>query len=822
MYELRLNDVTITDSNIISIDGNISLSIIMDELKADELRFKVSYPNLTAFPNSIEKGRSVLFYKDSELVGKYFVSEFTQTGNSLYDLTVTSIIGVWDKKYYKGNYFDQKTLSYIVADITDELEVSELVSDITLSGFLKYDTVRETLHQVMFATGTNIIKKSNGDPLLTGLSRDVPSNTINDDEIYSDGLSYKISQEASKVIVTEHTYALEDDAEYSTAFDNTDGQYQYNVLVKFASPIDTASIQTDGVQVTDLTPASCVVTGQGTLKVKQYTHTEYEINREDEDAYQVQEVSSNGCTMVSALNGNNVLNRLFSYYTKIKKAKFSVSNLGHKCGDGVSAFFWGEEHDGRITALDFVYSKIVKANVELTCDYELIPPGNNYTKYRLLTGSGRFTVPANVKKIRVYMLGGGNGGYSGTRSGSAQEGETVAMFPNWHWNSHDIIENHFRLNDHPNGVGYYGINNSQHIRKGGSGGKAGDAGEGGKLFSMEFDTDGGEVIEYYCGAGGAGGQGTKEDDESHEGSEGGSTTIVYKGHQYTSNIGRRNPLINVFTGIIYGGDGYEGLPGGDGGSSGNVSKGNMFGASGQNYDDTYRGGQGGQEEIYESYEFFTSCGGGSGAAYGANGKNGGVGYCIKYAGDQWFTDDWERRIKGGDGGDGVTPSTPPIPPQFGRGGTGGFGAGGPGAGGCTYTTGEAWEVTDAFVQRTVVPILQGKYGEGDRRLALLTNSGFPAITAQKLVNCVMMYMGGSIAPVTPNWLALCASDAQQSGNKWVQEMPGGSYVLTYDFQDKLYYTEPGHAGAVAAGGNGGTGGDGCVLIYYGEPEEDEE
>lgn len=595
MYKFVFGHFNIEDNAVISIDGNLSMSPVMDDLKFDEIRFEFTFNfNKPIYKDDCIKGKPVKYYVNDKLIQKMFISDFKRKSELIYNITLTSIVGVWDKKFYRGNLFNGAVLSDVVEEIVgSEATVSSLVSDIKIYGFLKYSTKREAMHNLLFATGCIILKDYNGDPLITSWSPGDTPREISPDIIDTNNIEYTEIQKASEIIVTEHSYVVDSDAEYAIAFDNTDRHEQvYNSLVKFSVPIQTNDYKTkdaeghegSGLVVSHMTPASCEVTGLGQLLVKQYIHSESEQRRKVPDAYETQEMSSSDCTLVCAANSGNVMDRLYGYYTNVKEAKFEmVYNNAFKIGDFLSVPFWNDFYDGYLINVDIVASKMRKAICTTAIGFSIIPAGNNYKYYRLITEGNSFIVPQGINKIRVYVIGGGHGGNSGTRCKEGEEGRVNATFTSMNGVLSELkttssIHNYDRLRIA-----------SKSDSSGGKGGEAGDGGNGGKggrSIGIELDVVPGQSFQIQCGKGGIGANGTILDDEQVSPTQDPTPSKIWT-EEYgivSSDSGSYNPLINIFTGESYGNEGKNGKKGAHGGNGGlAVEKANSRAKGGTGY-----------------------------------------------------------------------------------------------------------------------------------------------------------------------------------------------------------------------------------------------
>lgn len=334
--------------------------------------------------------------------------------------------------------------------------------------------------------------------------------------------------------------------------------------------------------------------------------------------------SVSDCTLVNVANSVNVATRVLSYYNSKKTVAASIVLDGEKAGDFIQG---NDPYDdpivGFIASMETTVSAKNKANCRIITGYTPGGAGNNYTRSKILTGTGTIDLVDLVrdkedKHVQITLLGGGHGG------GSGQDGE-------------------------PGGRASANSHGSS-----GAGGEPGTPGPGGDVVTVTLDLTGYDsyVVNFSCGEGG-------ESD-----TPGGATTLG----EFSSATGApsSNGITDIFTGAVYGQRGKGGVAGAKGSGSDGIGPNLTYegvtyhpGASGENVDGAVSGAAYG--------------GRGGGAAPGVNGGNGQDGSTDDNKGHGFNT--------GGTGGRGGTPPQRATAAGFGQGGDAGHGGGGGGGGG---------------------------------------------------------------------------------------------------------------------------------------------
>ena len=529
--------------------------------EGDDLYSSQDYQLISApadFTTEIPAEAVVRYYINNGLVGKFYTQTADRENLLVFSLNAISAIGLLTQRSHRGGIYEGETFAEVAEDIIDgafAFSCSNAVAGIKIFNWLPYTKdARENLHQLLFATGVMVFKDANGDVYF-----DYPNTTlvktIDPDNVYVNGDINPVSP-YSMVRIAEHQFfKMPTDIEY-TLFDNTGGVIADKSLVLFDHAPIYDLTATGSLQIIESGVNHAVVTGYGILTGKSYTHTQ-QIHEEGTDSSNVLEFLNQ--TLVNQLNSINVAERLLNYYGVTEEISTDIQATDEKPGQLVKITNpYKVQENAYIREMTMTGLATVKARCEMLANFTPTKGGNNYEHSETLTGSGTFTVPAGVTKMRITVVQGGQGGGYGFTGQGSQGPEP------------------------------------------GEGGDAGTPGQAGKVFSVDINVTPGRTFAYSCGEGGEPGENPGED-----GALGGETTFGI----YTSANGDvpTSGIVNMLTGDIYAKPGEAGIPGGKGGpeKTGNYGDAVTDGVT------TWPGGEG-----CMGYNNQYSWAGGGGAAYG--------------------------------------------------------------------------------------------------------------------------------------------------------------------------------------------------------------
>lgn len=664
--EITVNSDTYIDKQISSGSVFMVQSLDGDELQYDTLNFTLTLGKEVTEPPVYKYGTEVIYRHRGNLVGKYYVTAVSRVGRNNYNVSCVSPVGLLANLQHYGGIYSGISFSDLLDEIIGGVVPFSVAPELEkqpVYGWLPVATRRDNLHQALFAMGAAAQKDENGELVFKPLSDEIHTE-IPDGRIYVSG-SVKYPEAVTKVSISEHTFVANDTDETVTLFDGLveseritapSGSVMQGSLILFNDPmhslvIDNGEILESGVNYAVLAPAAeCKLTGQ------KYTHTVRQITRPEAPLTKSDDTENNitvtDATLISIANGENVADRLMSYYSSAKTITTDIVVSNERAGSSVQFTDpFGDLTKGIIKSMDINMSNTLKAHTEVIADYSPGSVGNFYNNLDVISSDSTWTVPAGVSKIRVVIIGGGDGGYSGAQGENGGDGQSSAAGIGLSW-------------------GRWG--------DGGEGGAKGQGGLGGRILVLSLVVEEGQLFDVVVGSGGVGG--ICEGTHNTPGTEGTDTSFG----EYSSANGARSVTgyTDLFGTTAYGKPGESGLSDGAdgiGGGTGNEAapEGETITINGITYvcgerGETARAVHNNDQGFVESIAAGGG-GDGGGAAAGANGFDGKDG--------QAFADENGATAIGGDGGAGATASIHGEDgAEFGSGGQGGCGGGGGGGG----------------------------------------------------------------------------------------------------------------------------------------------
>jgi len=621
----------------------------------------------------------------------FYVQKITRIAKYNYQIDCISAVGLLSTMDYDGGlwlYTAPTTVQALLNDILSGSGVSfsydPTYANQSVSGWIPICTRREAIQQVLFATGLNLIRQSDGSSYVTGLDAST-STAIADNRVYYGGRVIG-KESVSKVVVVEHDYVYSTETEEIFSGDITEA----NTKIVFDKPYHDV-VAVDGnnnpVSITAYTNY-CIVanpTNNVTITGQMYIDNTTEINIDlNHDTDKVARVDK--ATLVNIMNAEGVASRISKYFSSASTVESAVVYEGTELpGDNILMNnAWGEEVIGLISQMDVVISAVNKATLKVVTDYIPGGAGNLWEHAVVLDSNQTWTVPASNTsgKIKVIIIQGGDAGQNGF-PGEDGKVQTLAEFnqlaPLYAFDD-DGSESGVPGSPHLSGFSF-----PAGVGEGGDGGAAGAAGVGGKIAEYTLDVSHGDTIAVTVGAGGVP---TPIVSGGEMGGAGGESTVVHNGTTYSSASGVRSA--SGFVSYMLPGSPAYGKPGAHDGVAGAKADGSSVvvdpdgntwkqGAStSERFTVNYATGQGGTY-VGIATELCPSRGGGG--AVGNDGNAGGT--------NVWeYT--WQsigyNKVTPGNSGDGATPIQAASGVAYGDGGCGGHGGGGGGGKGdlCQY------------------------------------------------------------------------------------------------------------------------------------------
>lgn len=548
-------------------------------------------------------GTPVRYYIADELVHKFYIRSVERVSRTGFKLDCVSAVGILDKVYHAGGVYLGTPFSEIISEMISgilEYTIDSDVANTKIFGYLPYAKARENLHQLMFATNATILKNTSGDMRFTFLNNEEITSNIDSNRIYIDG-SVEYPTVATEVQLTEHSFQYDDTIDYVTLIDNTNSRpVDHKVYIFDNAPIVVESmLASETLTVHYAHPNYAIVSGVGILQGIPYYDRTSTISKTRPTSGENYTVKAGDVTVVTALNSENIIERLMTYYTSAKIVKGDIKLSAERTGYRYRFLdTFNEMVIGYLKKIVTYSSSFIKAACEFVTGYISNKFGNNYSYHAVMTGPGILQVPEGTKLIRFTIIGGGDGGNSGLAGSEPDRFSTT----------------------------------------GGQGGQGGESGNGGYIKEVTLINP--EPGEYQVTVG-VGGHGTTENESTEDYLLGGTGTHTYittpGGVTYSSadNDAYRceSGVMDLFTGIVYARKGREGIKGGNGG------RGSQSGPGEAGESITYRGivregGKGGDGYPFTFAHIDQASGaggaGGCGAQAYANGIDGGAASMYSY------------------------------------------------------------------------------------------------------------------------------------------------------------------------------------------------
>lgn len=645
-------------------------------------------PELKNFMRELPFGTPVWWYVDGAFYTKGYLKSVDRVAKYGFKLTCVSGVGLVDTDMHVGGLYQATPITTVLASIIGgafTYTVSNAVQSVYVYGRLPYDTRRNNLHRLLFATGAALQKGDDEtDYVIDFLSEDitdVPASRVS----LQGSVDYQLP--SNRVEVTEHAFFYLASSPTETLFDNTSETAADHLTVIFDTPVYVASLATTGTLTVNESGVNyAVVSGIGTLTGKYYVHTtQIDVleNNPNNEPIRVRRVTEN--ELITALNARNVQRRLLSYYQSAKTVKAKILTDGERCGQLIRMTdSFGDITQAYLARMDTLVTSVIGASCQLVEGFRPGASGNNFLHRQAITASGTWTVPAGVTFVRIALIGGGTGGQGGYDGEKGKNGRASTSIIDPGWPDYALTPGTY-YDDQGNAVFVYAY--AYGNQDAAQGGAAGNPGTQGKVYVIEHTVTPGEVITFVIGKGGAGG--------ARNGGAGAAGTATSVSSTSIGTASSDSGLVaqgyfDPFNGDIYAIAGTAGIKGGDGGKTDTGSLYGNNGTAGLKGGDCgiFKGGAGGAGfKVGESYHRpeWGSGGGGGGAAYGANGSPGGAA-----TGE---TPGYRDTVTTGTGGAGAN-ATAPEKPSYGCAGNGGNGGGGGGNVGGGRMVGTDW--TPAF------------------------------------------------------------------------------------------------------------------------------
>lgn len=348
---------TFTDKDIYSLSIMCQMSLISDELFNHQADLSLHSTDDTEF--IFQKRQPMMIYNDTEFIGKFYVENSERSGKNTYDISMCNYTGILESNKFYGGIYDKVPAIDIISDIFSnesiDVNVDEMTANTLLSGYLPIASKRESLAQVLFACGS-VCDTSGTETFeifkLKNTLDDVPKSRI------KEGSSVKTSDKITKVVVTAHSYTVD---EQITELYNGTLSAGINVI-EFSRPVDIDTVDVRRAVLIECHHNYCVVeVTQDNSNVivsgncyKDSTHIKELIDPDvvlgtTENTYEVTDA-----TLVSADNIDKVLENVYNYYKHNRTLEADMVFENEKLGDNITMYTdWQGSTVGRIEQMEY-------------------------------------------------------------------------------------------------------------------------------------------------------------------------------------------------------------------------------------------------------------------------------------------------------------------------------------------------------------------------------------------------------------------------------------------------------------------------------------
>lgn len=124
-----------SNEQITSLNANISIDAVGNELAIDTLEFEVMYEDTDNSLRSLGYGTPIFYYDSQHFVGKFYFKNISRIGTNHYKIYSVSVIGLMEFEKHYGGYYQNKNLRDAVTEtfISNGLKTNVFTDYILLS-----------------------------------------------------------------------------------------------------------------------------------------------------------------------------------------------------------------------------------------------------------------------------------------------------------------------------------------------------------------------------------------------------------------------------------------------------------------------------------------------------------------------------------------------------------------------------------------------------------------------------------------------------------------------------------------------------------------
>lgn len=338
---------------------------ISTELSINTMDF--SLLNINELDLDFQKSQKCKVYFDKNIIGMFFIKKGTRESQYKYSISTEDFISILDNNYHFGGIYANKNAVELINEIFEgesiEVNIDDSFKDVTLTGYLPYDTKRNNLGQIALSIGA-IVDTSFDDTLYIYPYPQTEAKEINEQEIYSDSLKINHGDIVTGVELIIHSYSESNESQ-ELFKDTLVGQ----TLVEFTEPMYNLSIS--GGTIDSYSVNHAYITGQGNeVILTGYKYSDDKQVIAMNNAYAINDkkiMKVQDATLVNSNNAPTILNRLYEYYNNNQSLDLSMILDDYEVSDNVTIETYEGTKKGIITSADVTFSSEMKAEVKIQC-----------------------------------------------------------------------------------------------------------------------------------------------------------------------------------------------------------------------------------------------------------------------------------------------------------------------------------------------------------------------------------------------------------------------------------------------------------------------
>lgn len=293
----------------------------------------------------------------SYCMGTFYLSDWSNSGDTLADFSAVDAIGLLDGAPFDGGIYDTTAAELAEAILTGySYTLDESLAAERVQGYIAAGTRREALQQFAFAIGA-VVDCSRGELIRIAPAPSKASGMITYDRKLQDGSKVTLNPLITAVTVTAHRY-LPGEATEELYRDTLDpGIYR----VTFNAPAVVDSLTVTGAELTESGVNLCTLTvakaGEVCVTGRKYTDSTVVLRRTAANLppnAQDNELTVTDATLVGPSRAEAVAVRVLEHYAQRYEQNFSMVAGDEKLADRlIIQSFGGEMVRGVLTKLEF-------------------------------------------------------------------------------------------------------------------------------------------------------------------------------------------------------------------------------------------------------------------------------------------------------------------------------------------------------------------------------------------------------------------------------------------------------------------------------------